>query len=48
VDIHKMNANGSHKTRQTTKGGSDFEPVFSPDGKKIAFTKERRDDRDAT
>ena len=41
-----MNANGSHKIRVITKGGSDFQPAFSPDGKKITFTKERGGKRD--
>ena len=36
-----MNANSSHKIRVIPKGGLDFQPAFSPDGKKITFTKER-------
>ncbi|HET8862277.1 MAG TPA: hypothetical protein VFM94_03405, partial [Solirubrobacterales bacterium] len=33
-----MRADGSHK-RQLTRGGFDGEPVFSPDGRRIAFAR---------
>lgn len=36
TDIWVMNADGSHR-RQVTRGGFDVEPVFSPDGRYIAF-----------
>ena len=36
TDIWIMRADGSHK-RQLTRGGFDVEPVFSPDGRRIAF-----------
>ena len=38
TDIWIMRANGSHK-RQLTRGGFDGEPVFSPDGRRIAFAR---------
>ena len=37
-DIFVMNADGSDRKRLTTYTGSDLEPMFSPDGGKIAFT----------
>ncbi|MFL5738501.1 MAG: TolB family protein [Actinomycetota bacterium] len=36
TDIWVMRSNGSHAT-QLTHGGFDVEPVFSPDGSRIAF-----------
>jgi Tol biopolymer transport system component len=36
TDIWIMRADGSHK-RQLTRSGFDVEPVFSPDGRRIAF-----------
>jgi Tol biopolymer transport system component len=36
TDIWLMNSDGSHR-RQVTRGGFDVEPVFSPDGRQIAF-----------
>jgi dipeptidyl aminopeptidase/acylaminoacyl peptidase len=36
TDIWIMRADGSHQ-RQLTRGGFDVEPVFSPDGRRIAF-----------
>jgi Tol biopolymer transport system component len=36
TDIWIMRADGSHK-RQLTRGAFDVEPVFSPDGRRIAF-----------
>ena len=38
TDIWIMRADGSHK-RQLTRGGFDAEPVFSPDGRRIAFAR---------
>jgi Tol biopolymer transport system component len=40
-EIYVMNANGTGQTRLTTAGGQDLEPVFSPNGSKIAFRSER-------
>ena len=40
-EIYVMNANGTGQTRITTAGGQDLEPVFSPNGSKIAFRSER-------
>ena len=40
-EIYVMNANGTNQQRLTTAGGQDLEPVFSPDGSKIAFRSER-------
>lgn len=40
-DIYVMDVNGSNITRLTTTPGLDTEPVFSPDGSKIAFTSAR-------
>jgi Tol biopolymer transport system component len=42
TDIWIMRADGSHK-RQLTSGGFDVEPVFSPDGRRIAFARITRD-----
>src|SRR4051794_13263195 len=36
-DIYKMSANGTGITRLTTHAGEDSHPVFSPDGRKIAW-----------
>jgi dipeptidyl aminopeptidase/acylaminoacyl peptidase len=40
-EVHTMNVNGSGVTRLTNAPGLDTEPVFSPDGTKIAFATER-------
>jgi Tol biopolymer transport system component len=40
-EIFVMDANGANQTRLTTSTGYDLEPVFSPDGTKIAFRSER-------
>lgn len=40
-DVHVMNVNGSDVKRLTGTAGLDTEPVFSPDGTKIAFATER-------
>ena len=41
AEVYVMNANGTGQTRITTSGGHDLEPVFSPNGSKIAFRSER-------
>ncbi len=38
--IHKINADGSGLQRLTSGSGKDFVPAFSPDGTKIAFTRD--------
>ena len=40
-EIYVMDADGSNQTRLTNNRGRDLDPVFSPDGKKIAFTSDR-------
>jgi serine/threonine protein kinase len=40
-EIYVINADGSEQTNVTTSNGSDYSPVWSPDGKKIAFVSER-------
>lgn len=40
-EIYVMDANGSNVRRLTTSPGIDTEPVFSPDGSKIAFASTR-------
>jgi Tol biopolymer transport system component len=40
-EIYVMNADGTGQQRLTTVGGQDLEPVFSPNGSKIAFRSER-------
>ena len=41
-DIWVMRANGSHRRRVTRAGGRvDFDPDFSPDGKRLVFRSER-------
>src|SRR2546425_1060653 len=37
-EIYLMNADGSSQTRLTNNLATDFQPAWSPDGKKIAFT----------
>ncbi len=36
-DIYVINANGSGLTQLTTEPGNDFDPSWSPDGKRIAY-----------
>ena len=38
TDIYVMDADGSNVTRLTTSSGSEYQPVWSPDGTRIAFT----------
>lgn len=38
TDIYVMDADGSNVTRLTTTSGSEYQPVWSPDGTRIAFT----------
>ena len=40
-EIYTMYANGSHVTQLTNYPGADTEPVWSPDGQKIAFVSDR-------
>jgi WD40 repeat protein len=40
-DIYVMNADGSGETRLTNSSAHEFSPVWSPDGEKIAFTREK-------
>jgi Tol biopolymer transport system component len=40
-EIYVMDANGGNQQRLTVAAGNDQEPVFSPDGTKIAFRSER-------
>lgn len=40
-DIWMMNADGSGLTQLTTDPGHDFDPAWSPDGKRIVFRSER-------
>jgi Tol biopolymer transport system component len=40
-DIYVMNVNGTGIARLTSSAGLDTEPVFSPDGSRIAFATER-------
>jgi Tol biopolymer transport system component len=44
TDLWIMRADGSHK-RQLTRGAFDVEPVFSPDGRRIAFGHITHDDQ---
>jgi dipeptidyl aminopeptidase/acylaminoacyl peptidase len=45
-DIYRMNVNGSGVVRVNAAAGLDTEPVFSPDGSKIAFATARFGDLD--
>jgi len=45
-DIYTINPDGTNETRLTTAAGVDNEPVFSPDGSKIAFVSFRDGDPD--
>jgi Tol biopolymer transport system component len=40
-EIYSMNADGSGVTQLTNNSASDFQPAWSPDGTKIAFTSNR-------
>lgn len=45
-EIHKMNSDGTNKTNLTQNGLIDRDPVFSPDGAKIAFERVINGNRD--
>jgi len=45
-DINVMNADGSGKVRLTSAPGDDLFPVWSPDGRRIAFDSHRDGDRE--
>ncbi len=41
-DIYKVNSNGGDAVRLTTNSAYDFNPVWSPDSRKIAFASDRK------
>ena len=41
IEIYVMDADGKNQRRLTNSPGYDFQPAWSPDGQKIAFTTER-------
>ena len=43
-DVWSINAHGTDLTRLTHSPGPEFDPSWSPDGTKIAFRHERRDE----
>jgi len=43
-DVWSINADGTDLTRLTHSPGPEFDPSWSPDGTKIAFRHERRDE----
>ena len=43
-DVYSVNADGTDLTRLTDAPGADFDPVWSPDGTRIAFRSERSGD----
>ena len=45
-ELYIMNVDGSGKTRLTSNSFNDYNPVWSPDGTRIAFYCERGDERD--
>ena len=45
-ELYIMNVDGSGKTRLTSNSFNDYNPVWSPDGTRIAFYSERGDERD--
>lgn len=40
TEIYVMNADGSNQIRLTNNAGHDFQPTWSPDGRKIAYIRE--------
>jgi Tol biopolymer transport system component len=43
VEVYKMNVDGSGQ-KKLTKAGSNIDPAFSPDGKRISFQSDRDGD----